>query len=290
MILSNIDCNYIGVYSENTQDVFDNPNSYNSVSITVTKNCCEEAVFTDTLNLDSLKTFSLQYPTVNTYTIKEVWVKNIVTGLRFQILSTTYDVLTTSCSDGTISAFTIDVANWFSTNTSTSVTQNSIYDAVTDTCLYTINNLPNNFVMEYMVVEQSGVTENIYYESQGSTSGEIFMNNGSIFIPLSTLASYSTFTKDGVYTVNVNYIKSDGTQIIEENCIFIDCEIKCIVGSKVDALLDKERNDDINIFLLHYTLVETSNCNCNCSKLCEIYNQLYEMLCDNKDCTQCNCE
>ena len=286
LVLNNINCTYIEAKSDQTSDLALNLDEYETVTVEVIKNCCEESIFTDNLDLSNT-TWQVNYPTNTDYTVTGLYAKNIVTGEIFNILGeTTFPVGSNNCQDGTLIAFQATLEDWFVVNTGVTITQNIIYDPILNTCVYDISDLPDNFVMVNLEKVMDNITlSDEFMLSQGNFT---FINGTSIYIPLSVVSDVSKFPNDGVYKVRITYKKPDCSEIVEENCTFVDCEIKCLVGKEVKDLLDI-KNDDINIFLLHYTLTETSNCNCNCDALCEIYEELYNRLCENKDCTNCGC-
>lgn len=88
---------------------------------------------------------------------------------------------------------------------------------------------------------------------------------------------------DGIYKFTVKLFKENGDVIIESNCFFVDITTKCKVASLLDCLLkDIEKNTpekiSVNAHILHYALVNGSNCGCNCDEMCEIYRELVLLL------------
>lgn len=85
---------------------------------------------------------------------------------------------------------------------------------------------------------------------------------------------------DGVYHFNVKIFTTEDNYHYEENCTFIDLTIKCKVATYLDALNDKGEDGEIatNVHILHYALVNGSNCGCNCTDMCNVYKQLYDIL------------
>lgn len=90
---------------------------------------------------------------------------------------------------------------------------------------------------------------------------------------------------DGVYNV---HIKIDHTSEetggngyeTETMCAFIDILTKCLVATTITGLLNGTSKDAENVHLLHYALINGSNCGCNCADLCEIYTEILKLTID----------
>jgi len=89
---------------------------------------------------------------------------------------------------------------------------------------------------------------------------------------------------DGIYKFSIKWIKEGGEgYIYEENCAFIDMTTKCRVAGLLDSAL--KETEDVNLekmgstaIMLHYGLVNGSNCACNCDGLCEAFKGLINIL------------
>lgn len=90
--------------------------------------------------------------------------------------------------------------------------------------------------------------------------------------------------KDGVYSFQLTLISAEPVEtVVESNCAFIDCTLKCGLSNKLYKIDDKDKaevNEATTFAMLHYTLTHTSNCGCNCEELCEIYKQLVKYVDD----------
>ena len=101
------------------------------------------------------------------------------------------------------------------------------------------------------------------------------------------LGTGTTVFPDGVYKVVVTQIEDGGAPITtESNCFFMDCSTSCEVAKYVKNLLKTPA--DVEAHLLHFGLVNGSNCNCNCDELCSLYSKLYNILNNTETCL-CNC-
>ncbi len=85
---------------------------------------------------------------------------------------------------------------------------------------------------------------------------------------------------DGIYKVTIVYSEEGGDSVIEANCAFIDCSTSCKVGARLQDLLD----DDTDLHLIHYGLVNADNCGCNCDEMCELFRKLNQLLQDETKC------
>ena len=85
---------------------------------------------------------------------------------------------------------------------------------------------------------------------------------------------------DGVYSFNVKVFTTEDQYHYEQNCAFMDITFKCKVAAYIDQLNDTTEKGQIatNVHILHYALVNGSNCGCNCNDMCATFKQLYDIL------------
>lgn len=85
---------------------------------------------------------------------------------------------------------------------------------------------------------------------------------------------------DGVYTFNVKIFTDLNNYHYEESCAFMDITFKCKVAQYLDTLNDITESGVVstNVHILHYALVNGSNCGCNCIAMCDVFKQLYDLL------------
>lgn len=90
---------------------------------------------------------------------------------------------------------------------------------------------------------------------------------------------------DGIYKFDIKFNTPSGYVLIS-NCIFVDVTFKCKVASLMQNII-KENETRGNtekistiIHLLHYSLVNGSNCGCNCEEMCTVFNGLKQLLLD----------
>ena len=85
---------------------------------------------------------------------------------------------------------------------------------------------------------------------------------------------------DGVYTFIVKPFIDLNNYSYEENCAFMDITFKCKVAKYIDDLSKIAEDGAVatNVHILHYALVNGSNCGCNCTAMCDTFKQLYDIL------------
>ena len=279
------DCQFIEVKSDTISDFILNPTNYTSFTISAKLNCCSNESITHTLTGEEIDSnvFTLQFPTNGATFLDNFVFENIYTHQQFT-LPISGDAVNYMCSTGDITDLFAIVDAWFTANFSTTVTQNYTYDAITNTCQYTITDLPNNITPVKLVTETSGNVQDIYF-GYFPIEGMFFNSNFMYIDP--SFFSLDNFI-DGVYSFTLTFNTENNTIITESNCFFFDCETKCKVSTKLEELLNCNKTAT-NIFLLHYTLTEGGNCGCNCEELCTIFNKLCSELGTNESCTNCGC-
>lgn len=88
--------------------------------------------------------------------------------------------------------------------------------------------------------------------------------------------------KDGIYKFSVKFITSTGYTLIS-NCFFVDVTYKCKVASMLVDIVEENKLDTTDkissiAHILHYALVNGSNCGCNCDEMCVVFNELTILL------------
>lgn len=288
--VNNINCKFLEIDSDIVNQEMLEGRDAPKIELSIKKNCCSNTIKTlenqtvaSTDIIDNNFGWKLDFSTIlySNNIIKNIYVQNITTG----------EVIGLNTGD-----ITLDNA-YFNTNNELSntdkTTLNTKLDAYFDTLLFEYvgsklymslesNNIFIPFAIEYHNTLES-VFEYFYFIGENS----IIINNNKLYIKPTFFSNGLT---DGIYTVNIKIINPDNSYLIQEICIFVDCNIKC----QIAQLLDKLIKDDVttnNLYLIHYALINASNCGCNCEEMCDIFKYLTEELKNFKieihECTTC---
>jgi hypothetical protein len=115
------------------------------------------------------------------------------------------------------------------------------------------------------------------------------LSNADLFVGTSDICGTSTNTcrlynvlpsffnqttiKDGVYNFTLTTTFSDNSIQTEDVCTLVDETLKCSI---VDHLA--KDTSDVTAAMLHFTLVNSLDCDCLCDKACTIYEALLREL------------
>jgi hypothetical protein len=125
------------------------------------------------------------------------------------------------------------------------------------------------------------ITKTIAYEDILVNTNDFYLEGDDMFI--NPLFFGLTDYTDGVYKITLRFNK-ESSWVIISNCIFVDVTYKCLVASLLKNIIGEnkavgysEKTSTI-IHLIHYALFNGSNCGCNCSELCVLFNELTNLL------------
>ena len=112
------------------------------------------------------------------------------------------------------------------------------------------------------------------------TTKSIYVADTSLYITPSFLSLLDLI--DDIYNIQVRLITNTG-YIQITNCAFLDISYKCKVANLLKELIietDLPDGEKVSTFvhILHYSLINGSNCGCNCGELCTIFSQLSDIL------------
>jgi hypothetical protein len=82
---------------------------------------------------------------------------------------------------------------------------------------------------------------------------------------------------DGVYSIQIRISPVGGGYTQIANCTFVDITYKCRLATLLEDVI-KSEDPGTTAHILHYALVNGSNCGCNCDELCDIFAALSETL------------
>lgn len=291
MIITNLNNRYVKIQSDYIQEVINEPSDYSSIEIEGDINCCTQnctGLLSDyTLNtIGTAWYIDLDIPTKLNNNIVKLKFQNLIGLNKLNVITTPIDLgyvednCNTTC---TLQTFSGTLAPLFKTQIDTFFLTIGIVSNVTISFtgnILSIDNIPNNFIpysIEYGIA--SPYTEIFFGFSSILT--HVFLGSDGLYVnPL--LFGINSFI-DGVYKFNIKINKVSPTgYIMESNCTFIDVTTKCKVAAllhniKAESMKTGEKPSTV-AHLLHYALVNGSNCGCNCDELCKVYNELYNIL------------
>lgn len=129
----------------------------------------------------------------------------------------------------------------------------------------------------------SVITKTQSITDTASNTNPFYITAGILYLKAS-LFSLGIYV-DGIYKVSIKLTKvNSGGYLLLDNCIFVDITYKCKVAAYLQNLVEENKTLDESekigtiIHLLHYGLVNGSNCGCNCAELCVVFNELKDLL------------
>lgn len=291
--LSNLNDKYIKVDANYIKNMVNDGDNYTHLKITTNLNCCKE-VNTRIINFDSTNYVScsacnganswhidLSEIIYNNYNIDSLVIKNIVSGVEFNILSSPIDFnyYTSNCPSNVCTLQSLSpyyeqlfenrFDSWFSSGTMWQDTTVGLCENILTIC-----ELPENFIVKEITF--NGTSLPFKYSANTSSDSDVFADSeGNLYIS-SELFGLDKF-KDGIYKIKVRTEKKDDTWTEDEGCIFIDIDTKCKVAKKIEDILKKDE-DATDIHMAHYALINGSNCGCNCNDLCELFKYINKVL------------
>lgn len=281
---------YLVLQSEEIKAVTQSPSDYTSVKITGKINCCPESVSKDIL-INSVGWFSDISDSVES--------KSILTNIKFRnkISMELYSIpvnidlgyVHNTCPNLTCTLETFQdffaplfkeaIDTWFSDKDIESDISVSFSGNIVS-----FDNLPENFHPYSLVVDE---LDNIFNFAEVDSG--IFFNGDSLYINPSffDLGAY----KNGIYSIEVTILKENNSYSIDKNCFFMDIDLKCKVAETLKNITDVSTTTSTNLHLMHYALVNGSNCACSCEDLCKLYKEFVTMLskADPKIQEDCDC-
>lgn len=113
-----------------------------------------------------------------------------------------------------------------------------------------------------------------------NVDSDFYVDSNILYIK-PTLFGLTSFV-DGVYKFTISFTTTTG-YIRIANCTFVDITLKCKVATFIKNILNESKNvvnEKVGtlVHLLHYSLVNGSNCGCNCVEMCEVYTELVNLL------------
>jgi hypothetical protein len=274
--IENNNCNSLLLNSEDIQDVIKHPENYSSLSIEATINGCKQ-IYTNQCSLLNCSRFYLKlFPNCCNLTIKNITFENISTGTEFSIADTTNyisgftSILIQDCGD--FNQLTTKLKEFFhynfGINISTALTGTCNFNSIDNYFTYTIENLPSNIVVKNIQYLLDGVEINEPFEIQNNLTFSVTTEGIELF---PNFFGQETLT-DGIYSINTKIVTKNFIEISDSTCYFVDCNTQCRLTEKLEGL--KENKDKMDLLMIHYALINNSNCGCNCTEMIELFKQL----------------
>ena len=154
---------------------------------------------------------------------------------------------------------------------------NTTFDAITinSTLLDSFIAAPASY-KEIEVIGQINCTGNltskVYKSTSPITASTDVRTNAGVETIVPNFFGFTTYG-NGIYSFTVKLTTNGGNTSTDAGCLFIDKDLKCTIPV-----------EDYKKQMLHYTLVQSQDCNCNCTKLCDIYIEIID-----EECKTCNC-
>lgn len=137
-----------------------------------------------------------------------------------------------------------------------------------------------------ITIDTTGTCPTKYFNKNYSNTDVVDINSdfyilsGVLYIK-PTLFGLTSFV-DSVYKFTISFITPTGFVKIS-NCLFVDITLKCKVATFIKDILNESTNvtnEKVGtlVHILHYSLVNGSNCGCNCAEMCEVYVELVNIL------------
>ncbi len=138
-------------------------------------------------------------------------------------------------------------------------------------------------VVSHITTSQTIHTKSSSIAEISNIAKDFYIANDIIYIK----PSFYSLTKfiDGIYHISITLFKVDSAAapIKIEACAFVDITLKCKVAAYLKELLDEAESTKIEkigtiVHLLHYGLINASNCKCSCDEMDEVFNHLINLL------------
>lgn len=261
--------------------------------------------FDDTWVVDATKAVQLEN---SVYSLK---VKNTSSLLSYEVITTPIDLgyVADNCTDPSgqceldDTGFPAYFAPLFKTQIDDYFDSIGITSNVTVTFsgnFIIIEDMPDGFIMGAIgfnnVDDEATIDTNLFYKNYLNQDEPINFyvdSEGDLLIFWNFLKDVDGVIDgliDGVYNIHLKLEYTDnGGYETEEMCAFIDIKTKCLVAAKITELLSDDTTDGENVHLLHYALVNGSNCGCNCEDLCKIYDEIVKLTVNSTLVTDCGC-
>lgn len=283
--------------SELPSEVLDNLSDFSSILITGNINCCQ------TNCGDTVNTYTLDLPVTPTWQIdlsdavglnsiiQELNLINYKTSQVYNVITAPIDLqyIEANCVNDpcTLQDFSGYFAPLFKSQIDTFFTGIGVASNVTITFtgnIVTISNYPTGtFIIPQDI--KYGLNEPYLVAPFGYAivDSPVFLTGEGILYITPEFFNVEKL-QNGIYKFTLKFNKEDESGYVEvQNCAFIDIDLACKVASVLHNVLKESKDKSseqcsTTIHMLHYALINGSNCGCNCEELCQVYKGLIELL------------
>lgn len=272
MIIENIQNQYLKITSSTLEQAH-NTGMLKLLQVTATKNKGE--VITKNIDLTTLvNQWVANFTFISGISINQIYVKNILTNVLFPVLEAPILV-------GTMNMITIAgmieelISNTFHIE---GVTATGRTDSMT------VEGLPYNIIMDSIVFSILGAEQTVYFNF--ASDPDVIISNDKIIIKPSFFTD--AVLQEGIYSITIIITTTDNIAIQESTCFFVDITMSGLLQAFVEP--SKCDATQMHLLLMHYSLNQGSNNNCNCDNMYEIYNYLAQVINKTLIIEDCGCQ
>lgn len=262
MKIQNLDCHYLRLYSSAYESSY-NKNQLSSIQIKVKVNHEDEIV--KTINIVQLSTeWNLTFSFSTGTTITQVYLRNIFTNQSFPLLpeNSTYEINVSNI------VIVEDLINEMLHNVLNLNDAIANVDIQGTNLLITISDLPYYIIADKLSYNYLSVEGSAYFSY--NDDNDYIISNDAIYL-LPSFFGKTSFT-DGIYHFVTTVLTKQNILLEEETCFFTDCATSQNLIDNINTDICSEK--DVEILMLHYGLIVTSNQECDCNNMQDVFDYL----------------
>lgn len=269
MILNNLNCKYLEVKSS----VYDSLMAATKLASVTIKGKINDGSFVEkTIYFPVVqREYFITLPISEDKSLTEFNVKNLFTGQVYDLL----DYSMTINTPAEVAEFKNIITSKFTSLFGKHVQQNTTinYDGTTPVSfLYKIKALPYYIVPTTMTIRHDNVLYSEDFQVSANDEGIAFAVDKFILTP--TFFNIGQFT-DSIISLTVTFRTVNKESTTEQTCYFMDCTFKC----KLPTITNFHCLDDsVKLTMLHYSLKQASNCDCDCNSMYIVFQYLQKQI------------
>lgn len=269
MILNNLSCKYLEVKSS----IYDSLVAGNKLASVTIKGKINDGSFIEkTIYFPVIqREYFITLPLDETKSLTQFNVKNIFTGQIYDLL----DYAMTINTVAEVTEFKNVIGSKFQTLFGKTVQQTTTinYDGATAVSfLYKIKALPYYIVPVTITTRHDDVEYSEDFQVTANDEGVAFAPDKFILLP--QFFGITSFT-DCIISLTVTFRTTTKESSTEQTCYFMDCTFKC----KLPTITNFHCLDDsVKLTMLHYSLKQSSNCDCDCNSMYTVFQFLQKQI------------